>query len=58
MQRVNAVIWLIRALYLAPGIEEIIGSKQRSVFVVHTIANHHKGIITEQIGNIPAIANR
>lgn len=32
--------------------------KQCTVFIVHTIANHHKGIITEQIGNIPAIANR
>ena len=58
MQRVDAIIWLISTFYLAPGIEEIVGSKQCTVFVVHAIANHHKGIITKQLWYIPAIANR
>ena len=57
MQRVNAVVRFIRAFYFAPGIEEILGSKQRSIFVVHTIANYNKSIIPEDVRDIPAITN-
>ena len=57
MQRVDAVIGLIRPLYLSPGIEELIRCEQRTIFVVHTITNHHESIISKQVRNIPTIAH-
>ena len=58
VQGVNAVVCLVRTLHFAPGIEKLVRRKQRTIFVVHTIANDHESIISEQLRNIPAIAHR
>ena len=58
VQGVNAVVCLVRTLHFAPGIEEFVRCEQRAIFIVHSIADNHKGIIAEQLWNIPAIAHR
>ena len=58
MQGVNAIICLIRTFHFALGIEKLVRCEQRTVFIVHAIADDHKGIIAEQLRNIPSVAHR
>ena len=44
--------------YFIPRIEVIIVCKQRAIFIIYPVANNHKGIVFEQIGNIPCVTHR
>ena len=58
VQGIDAIGGLVGAFHLAPRIEKIVVGKQGAVFVVHAVADDHEGIVSEQIGNIPAVAHR
>ena len=58
LQRVDAVKSPLFGVNLAPGIEKVVGSEQRAVFVVHTVTDNDKRIVFEQLGNIPPIPHR
>ena len=58
MQGVDTIVCLVCTLHLAPGIEELVWCEQRTIFVIHAIADNNKSIIAEQLRNIPAIAHR
>ena len=58
VQGVNAIVCFIRPFHFAPGIEKLVRREQRTIFIVHTIADDHESIISEQLWNIPTIAHR
>ena len=57
VQGVDTIICLIRPLHLSPSIEELIRREQRTVFIVHAIANDDEGVIAKQLRNIPSVAH-
>ena len=57
VQGVDTIICLIRTLHFAPGIEKLVRREQRTIFIVHAIADDHESIISEQLWNIPTIAH-
>ena len=58
VQGVDTVVCLIRTLHLSPSIKEFVRCEQRTIFIVHSIADNHEGVIAKQLRNIPAIAHR
>ena len=55
-QRTDTVRCLVVGINLAPCVEEIVWSKQRTVLAVHPVAYHNERVIFEQFLNIPTIA--
>ena len=58
VQGVDTVVCIIRTFHFAPCIEKLVRRKQRTIFIIHAIADDHESIIAEQLWNIPAIAHR
>ena len=57
-QRTNTICSFIVGFYLLPRIEILVRGKQRTIFVIYTIAYHHKSIVFKQFRNISAITHR
>ena len=54
----NSFRCLVLRFYLPPGIKEIVWSKERAIFTVRSVTNHHKSIVFEQIRNVSSITHR
>ena len=54
---IDTVCSLIVCLYFSPRIKEVVRRKQRPIFVVHSVADDHKGVVSEQVGNVATIAH-
>ena len=56
-KRVDAVQLLVFRFNFPPRIEIVVGTEKRTVFVVRSVADDHKGVIFEQFRNISAVAD-
>ena len=54
---VDALQILVRCLYFPPGVEEIIGAEQGTVFIIDPIADNHKSVVNKKARDIPLVAH-
>ena len=56
-KRADAIQLLVIGLDFAPGIKEVVRSKEGAIFIVCTVADDQECIVLEQFGNVPTIAH-